>query len=588
MIDSKYFTTLLANTPKKTIHTTTVKNIKQAYEYQSDNKVTICILLLNEKKPSLRHYMKKMAATPVVAVLPTANTETEDTLIHDGAQDVIDQSSITSRGLTRVIHHAIERHQLSKALLDEQALIQNIAQQVESEESHNANADTKAGHMLVKQNIDLLKKIHSRKNMLDYMAHHDVLTNLPNRLKFEKEFTETLEHSKRHKHQFAVMFVDLDGFKPVNDQYGHQAGDAILKAFAKRVRNKLRSRDFIARIGGDEFAIICNEIKNELSAGVIANKIIRALDEPFEDICGENIHIGASIGISNFPEDSKDGSDLLKLADKAMYAAKKSGKNQYHFASQKIQKQIVPNFVSKEFRDALKNQNVYLAYQPTINLQQSNIDSMELSLQWQHTGLALGNNQAFTPLSEHAGQFSQIGHWIFNSACKQLCADDQKPQKPLNLALAVESFQLQSQQLCESILKIVDVYQVPADRVQCHKQIEDSPAKRFPMALMSKLNELGLQAELQRLKKLNGAATSSQLHFVSIKVDNRLLNNYNASQNNDGIIELLIHLEPLPKSDTVTIDITPNHFYRIQGYHFSKPASSEEMQRYLSKDASFQ
>src|SRR3990167_4948462 len=226
-------------------------------------------------------------------------------------------------------------------------------------------------HQKTKQLENILKELEKTKSKLEqsnqelkHLAHHDILTQLPNRLQFDAEIKRVIAHTKRHQHIFALLFLDLDNFKYVNDKFGHDVGDLLLKSVAKRLKACLREEDFIARMGGDEFAILLNEIKHYHDAGIVANKINKAF-KPSHIIHDNEIHITASIGISCYPIAGKNATTLIKNADIAMYQVKKSGCNNYQYFTKKLHEEHNQRFaIENALQHALEKNQFSLFYQP--------------------------------------------------------------------------------------------------------------------------------------------------------------------------------------------------------------------------------
>lgn len=268
---------------------------------------------------------------------------------------------------------------------------------------------------------DITEAKHSQ-SRLQELVNHDPLTGLPNR----RLFTELLEHAikraEREHQQIALLFVDLDRFKSINDSLGHQVGDKLLYEVSKRIHHTVRDSDVVARLGGDEFLVMMDDIQTAEDAAIVAQKIIYALQVEFY-IEGKEIFIGASVGISVFPKDGNNVEGLIKAADIAMYQIKNRGKNNYCFYSEELSKNAVERFtLESELRHALERKQFEVHYQPQISLLTGEIIGAEALIRWCHPTLGMVSPARFIPIAEETGIIVQIGEWVLRQAAKQAMA----------------------------------------------------------------------------------------------------------------------------------------------------------------------
>ncbi len=268
-----------------------------------------------------------------------------------------------------------------------------------------------------------------------YQATHDALTQLPNRYLFQDRLNRAIAHARRTHQSFAVLFVDLDHFKKVNDGLGHSAGDVLLRAAAARLLNCGRQEDTIARLGGDEFVIVLENLLQEERAAMLARKVLDALAPPFQ-IESHECFITASIGISVFPKDGEDAETLLKNADTAMYRAKDKGRDLVQFYGRDMHVRALERLtLEQHLRHALERQELELHYQPQMELRRGRIIGVEALLRWRHPQRGLVSPTEFVPLAEETGLIESIGEWVLRTACEQAQAWRCEGLPPLRMAV---------------------------------------------------------------------------------------------------------------------------------------------------------
>lgn len=255
---------------------------------------------------------------------------------------------------------------------------------------------------------------------LNFMAHHDVLTELPNRALFLDRVTQALARARRHKLRLAILFMDIDSFKYINDSLGHEVGDQLLIGIARRLHENLRDGDTIARFGGDEFVILLEDINRDTDITAMAHKLLEALRPTF-DIKGMELHITASIGISLYPADGDEAQTLLRNADSAMYRAKETGKNTFQFYSNDMSVRAFERLtLENSLRHALKRHEFVLHYQPQVDVATSRILGVEALLRWNHPDFGLLAPTDFIPILEETGMIVPVGEWVLEQACMDL------------------------------------------------------------------------------------------------------------------------------------------------------------------------
>ncbi len=294
--------------------------------------------------------------------------------------------------------------------------------------------------------IATIRDVTTRKaneEMIRYQATHDALTDLPNRSVFDANLEDCLEMAARTGERLAVLFLDLDRFKMVNDTLGHSVGDALLVELGKRLRASLRESDIVARMGGDEFILVLRHLSCRNDATMKANRILDAIHPPFE-LEGHELHVTASIGISMFPDDGKTSEHLLKMSDLALYRAKDEGRNRAQLCTPTMDASAQQQMrLENELRTAIEQGQLTLVYQPQIHLRTGRLVGVETLARWQHPELGLISPTQFIPLAEETGLIHDLGIWVLRSACRQHKRWRDAGMDKLRLAVNISGRQLQ-------------------------------------------------------------------------------------------------------------------------------------------------
>ncbi|TWI02586.1 GAF domain-containing protein [Bradyrhizobium daqingense] len=301
------------------------------------------------------------------------------------------------------------------------------------------------------ENFDRADEKHKADERIEYLASHDSLTDLPNRETFNGLLREAIDTAQRHDHRFAVLFIDLDRFKVINDSLGHEAGDLLLLEVANRLRGALRASDVVARLGGDEFVVILDQCGEIDVVQHIATGLLAALAEPME-LAGHECHTTASIGIAMYPANGSDAQTLTKNADMAMYLAKEDGKNGYRFFSKEVKTQSIERLsLESALRRALEREQFSLNYQPKIDMETGQITGVEALLRWTHPDLGNVSPAQFIPLAEETGLIVPIGRWVLNEACAQAMAWQRRGLLPLSMAVNLSPRQFADEHLLQDV-----------------------------------------------------------------------------------------------------------------------------------------
>jgi len=277
---------------------------------------------------------------------------------------------------------------------------------------------------------------------LAHLAHHDVLTGLPNRLLASDRLEGALARCNRHQERTALVYIDLDRFKHINDTLGHHAGDILLRQVAERLQGCTRKSDTLARMGGDEFMVILNRILDFGDVSKAAQRILTALVTPFT-IEGRRLHIGASLGISVYPDHGLDAGTLHKCADIAMYSAKNEGGNRFRYYTEEMNALVVERLeIENDLRKALERGEFELFFQPQFNLSTKSVDGVEALLRWDHPERGRIPPARFIPIAEETGLIIPIGSWVLRKACEQNKAWQEAGYPPFRMAVNVSALQV--------------------------------------------------------------------------------------------------------------------------------------------------
>ncbi len=307
---------------------------------------------------------------------------------------------------------------------------------------------------------------HELANQLQHQAFHDRLTTLPNRHHFELELDNALKIANENGSTVSVLFMDLDGFKDVNDTLGHAAGDLLLSLVSERLRGCINSSDMLARMGGDEFAVIvCNNDSAD-SAHLIAKRILLKLSTPVSMV-GQSVKVGASIGISQYPKDGLSGDEILRCADTAMYQAKYSGKGQIlDFDKNLAEDARDRNKIEAELRNAIDNKEFKLLYQPQVRCTDNQVVGVEALIRWEHPSRGLVSPAEFIPLAENIGLINAIGAWVIDESIRQLAVWQGTSLRKLRVSINIAASQFQMEDFTDQVLNALTQHQVPANLLE--------------------------------------------------------------------------------------------------------------------------
>ncbi|NGZ05651.1 MAG: EAL domain-containing protein [Magnetococcales bacterium] len=373
---------------------------------------------------------------------------------------------------------------------------------------------------------------------MEQLALYDPLTGLPNRIFFQDRLTHEIAIAKRNKSRIALLFIDLDRFKWINDTLGHAAGDELLKEASRRLRGCIRDSDTIARLGGDEFTILLDNVVNPEKAASVAQKLIGALSEPIA-LSGLNVHVGASVGIAIFPRDAKDTENLLKHADMAMYQAKESGRNTFRFASNELHVRAFQRIaLEHDLHQALEQDGLIAYYQPKLHIPDNRLCGMEALVRWKKADGTIMNPVQFIPLAEETGLIVPIGRKMLLTAAR--CAATLANGRNLSCKMAVNLSSREFQQP-DLLAQIRAILQETGLQPECleleitESMVMDHVEKAIQ--LMKDLRDLGISLAMDDF----GTGYSSLLYLKSfplntLKIDRSFVQDLRTEDEENGMI----------------------------------------------------
>ncbi|AQZ94614.1 putative bifunctional diguanylate cyclase/phosphodiesterase [Halopseudomonas phragmitis] len=421
---------------------------------------------------------------------------------------------------------------------------------------------------------------------LAQQAKQDPLTGLGNRALLEEELDRLLLRSKRSQEGFALLYIDLDYFKQINDSFGHGLGDLLLAVIANRLRRSMRQDDLIARIGGDEFVALLHDLHDPNDAALIASKIIHTLSEPIT-LSGHHLLISASVGIATYPEHGQSAAELLQHADQALYRAKANGRNGYSFYCPSEEAHTRTNLdIEQGLRHGLLEGQFRLHYQPIVDTQQGDTVAWEALLRWQHPQLGLLTPDAFLKLAEHSGLILPMGHWVIAQALE---AVQQWQNAGINCRLSINlsDRELKQPRFADQLRQLLTKSKVDPRMVQLELR-EEALLKHASQAskLCKGLSELGVDIWLDHFGEEYGAlGYLARLPIKGIKLDTRSMQDGNDSEYANYLRNLINLSRGMGKQ--VTANFVENaqcanqlsHWggHYLQGYWIGKPRPLEEV-----------
>ncbi len=432
---------------------------------------------------------------------------------------------------------------------------------------------------------------------LRHTAEHDYLTGLPNRIMLNDRINQSIEFANRYQSRFAILFMDVDRFKLINDSLGHTLGDKLLKKISECLQACVRKQDTVSRLGGDEFVVLVNELHRQQDIYPVLNKVLEAVRTPvFVD--GKELHITTSIGVCFFPHDGKDTETLLKNADIAMYRAKEAGRDCFFFYSADMNKQAEKRLtLETELHRAISKSEFQLYYQPQFDSIDGEIKSVEALIRWiNQDGQCIGPDE-FIPVLEETGKIIEVGRWVIEESCRQLAMWHAAGWNNMRVAVNISSQQLNDESIVLFIKEELEKNHIKAEYLEL--EITESMLVRQASSIeqvFEKLVALGVRLAVDDFG--TGYSSLSYLHRLSIdtlKIDRSFVENIPGNENSEAITRAIVGLAKSLKLTLVAEGIETQEQRAfvsdlgcdyLQGYMLSRPVTAEKIDELLMSGAS--
>jgi diguanylate cyclase (GGDEF)-like protein/PAS domain S-box-containing protein len=423
-----------------------------------------------------------------------------------------------------------------------------------------------------------------------HLAQHDFLTDLPNRRLLNDRLTQAITLARRNAHRLAVLFLDLDRFKHVNDSLGHVIGDALLQSVAGRLVNSVRSSDTVSRQGGDEFVVLLSEIEHAEDAAASAQKLIAAVATPY-DVAHHQLHVTVTIGISTYPDDGRDAETLIKCADTAMYHAKDSGRNTYQFFERDMHARAVERQrIEAGLHRALDRREFVLHYQPKIDLETGAMTGAEALIRWMHPDRGLIWPTQFVPIAEDCGLIVPIGRWVLNEACRQARAWIDEGRRPMAVAVNISAVEFRDPRFLKNVRAALDDSGLEARHLELEVTESSLMQHAESTALtLQALKEMGVQVAIDDFG--TGYSSLSYLRQFPInvlKIDQSFVHEISADPVGTSIVSAVISMGKSLGHRVIAEGVETGAQLAFlqtqrcgegQGYYFSRPLVADQFVR---------
>ena len=428
---------------------------------------------------------------------------------------------------------------------------------------------------------------------IEYLANYDALTGLPNRVLLHDRIEQALAHAERSHRPLAVLFVDLDRFKIVNDSLGHTAGDALLREVARRLQSVVRESDTVSRTGGDEFLVVLTDIVDAEAAARVAEKVLLALDQPVR-IEGQDIHASCSIGISMYPNDGKNFEDLVKHADLAMYHAKTAGRNAYCFHNESMTAEVREQLdLQGRLRRAIEGRQFVLHYQPLVHLASGRIIGAEALLRWNDPERGMIPPAQFIPAAESGGLIVPLGDWVLRRACRDVAAWRAGGAKDLFVAVNLSVMQFRRGDIVDTVARAIAEADIDPDALEL--EITESvmlDGADSVMRTLSRLKALGVRLAIDDFGTgYSSLAYLKRLDVDKVKIDQSFVRDLETDADDAAIVRAIVQMARSLNLDVlaegVETQAIADGLHELscelaQGWHFGRPMPDEAFRQRIN------
>jgi diguanylate cyclase (GGDEF)-like protein/PAS domain S-box-containing protein len=531
----------------------------------------------------------------------TVNPAMAQMLGYDSPQELVASISDISH---QVYVNPESREELTR-LLREQGMVRNFESAVYRKDgskmwfSANVRAVLEDGVVVgyegTNEDITAQKVAEER---IQFLAYYDALTGLPNRTLLQDRMGKALAGARRQKCKIALLFLDLDGFKLINDSLGHAGGDLLLREVAERLKAWGREQDTIARLGGDEFLITLTQVKDQADAAVAAERLMDAMTAEFV-VQGHSLNVSCSIGVSMFPEHGADCDTLIRNADAAMYSAKDNGRNNFRFFEEDMNARAVERLsLENSLRLALSKKELFLVYQPQIHVATGRVTGLEALLRWQHPDLGLVSPDTFIRIAENSGLIVPIGEWVLRTACRQARKWQDEGLPAVSVAVNVSAVQFRQHGFCELIRRVLHETGLAPQYLEL--ELTESlllASADVTSSVLRDLRSMGLTLAIDDFGTGYSNFTSLRQFGVSkLKIDRSFIRDVAIKADDAAITTAIISMAKSLNLKVIAEGVeneSQMSFLRthqcdeIQGYYFSKPLAVDDVADKLRSTARY-
>ncbi len=530
-----------------------VRRLEDGLELLSQDKFDIILVDLSlPDSHGFETFQKINTTWPEIPIIVLTGKDDDDLAgqaVKAGAQDYLVKGEFEHQLLIRSIRHALERHQL-------------------------------------------LRELKAARVAERFLAYRDNLTKLPNRQLFYDRLHQAILHSRRHKNVFAILFLDLDGFKTINDKLGHSTGDYLLKIAAERLKKCLRQSDTVARWGGDEFTIILNRISQEQDAIKVAQKILESISQPFQ-AQEYDLFVTTSIGISLYPSDATDVEILLKNADTAMYRAKKDGKNSFRCYAPSMDVNYLEHVTRVNgLKKAIEDDELEAFYQPQVNLNTNKITGVEAFVRWHHPNMGLIPPSKFMPLAEETGLILKIDEWMLRQTCAQNKRWQEDGLQAIRVSVNLSDRTFRDPEVPQTLNQILEETGLEAKYLVL--EITENDAMQDvekTVERLKKFKDMGVQIALHQFGTgISSLSCLKRLPKDMLKIDRSFVKGLDENEEDrtitEGItalahsLDLKVIAEGVETKEQMSFLLTPG-CDEVQGYFISRPVTAVELTELL-------